>query len=185
MRVAMFVVSILVVATPSEASKSCMSETEARQHFGAVHIYWHGTEHCWDASPTSHHHQIQTRQKTPIREVERSRDQPNWHDAMSEMLADDEPVPSLRTPSSSDAGYREKKHDDSLNGTPWADRWVAIEPSQSPLVARRVRLVQVTPTPVTEYKAAPVVSAHDIVVLAFIAFILTLGTIEAMYRSEL
>jgi hypothetical protein len=40
MRVAMIVVSILVVATPSEASKSCMSKTEARQHFGSVRIYW-------------------------------------------------------------------------------------------------------------------------------------------------
>jgi hypothetical protein len=35
MRVAVFVVLILVVSTPSEASKSCMSKTEARQQFGS------------------------------------------------------------------------------------------------------------------------------------------------------
>ena len=53
MRVAVFVVFVSVVlATPSEASKSCMSKTEARQHFGSAHLQWHGPEHCWDATPT-------------------------------------------------------------------------------------------------------------------------------------
>src|SRR6266853_612266 len=42
MRVALFVVFVSVLTTPSEASNSCMSKTEARQHFGSVHIYWHG-----------------------------------------------------------------------------------------------------------------------------------------------
>ena len=51
MRVAVIVVSMLMVVSPSEASESCMSKTEARQHFGLVHIYWHGVDHCWDASP--------------------------------------------------------------------------------------------------------------------------------------
>jgi hypothetical protein len=50
MRVAMIVVSILVVFMPSKASKSsCMGKTEARQHFGSVHVY---PDHCWDATPT-------------------------------------------------------------------------------------------------------------------------------------
>src|ERR1700716_338081 len=56
LRVGVIVVSMLMVATPSEASQSCMSKTEARQHFGSVHIYWHGQDHCWDATPTRHHH---------------------------------------------------------------------------------------------------------------------------------
>jgi hypothetical protein len=58
MRVAVIVVSMLAVSTPSEASKSCMSKTEARQHFGPVHIYWHGPDHCWDATPTRGTRQI-------------------------------------------------------------------------------------------------------------------------------
>jgi hypothetical protein len=33
MRVPVIVVTMLVVTTPSEASRSCMSKTEARQHF--------------------------------------------------------------------------------------------------------------------------------------------------------
>jgi hypothetical protein len=85
MRVAVIVVSMLVVATPSEASKSCMSKTEARQHFGSVHIYWHGRDHCWDATPTRRHHQI--------RKGQQKIDQPKWHDAMSEMLPDEPAQP--------------------------------------------------------------------------------------------
>jgi predicted transglutaminase-like cysteine proteinase len=76
--------------------------------------------------------QIQARQKPLIQEVQR-KSAPKWHDSMSAMLPDDEPVQSLRTP------------DDAVIGTPWADRWVDIGPSQSPLVARRVRIVQLSP----------------------------------------
>jgi hypothetical protein len=41
MRVAVIVVLMLVRATPSEASTSCMTKTEARQHFGSV-LAWPG-----------------------------------------------------------------------------------------------------------------------------------------------
>src|SRR5450631_4813641 len=55
MRVAVIVVFVSVLTTASEASKSCMSKTEARQHFGSVWIYWHGKDHCWDATTTGRH----------------------------------------------------------------------------------------------------------------------------------
>jgi len=58
MRVAVFVVFVAfvpVLATSSEASRSCMTKTEARQHFGSVHLYWHGAGHCWDATSTRRH----------------------------------------------------------------------------------------------------------------------------------
>ena len=84
MRVALIVVSMLIVATPSEASRSCMSKTEARQHFGSAHIYWHGADHCWDATPTRRYHQIHN--------VQKKIDEPKWHKAISEMLLDEEPV---------------------------------------------------------------------------------------------
>jgi len=38
MRVAMIVVTILVAATPSKASRSCMSKAEARQHFPSLQV---------------------------------------------------------------------------------------------------------------------------------------------------
>src|ERR1700730_11043951 len=76
MRVAVIVVSMLMVAAPSEASRSCMGKTEARQHFGSAHIYWHGADHCWDATPTRRYHQIHN--------VRKKIDEPKWHKAISE-----------------------------------------------------------------------------------------------------
>jgi hypothetical protein len=89
--VSMFI--MLVVATPSRASPSCMSKTEARQHFGSKHVYWHGQNHCWDANPTrrlTQNHKGQRNRR--IHEVQRNIDQPKWQESMSEMLSDDEPV---------------------------------------------------------------------------------------------
>lgn len=182
MRVAVIVVTMLAVTTPSTASQSCMSKTEARQHFGSTYIYWHGPDHCWDATPPRHH-QIRARQKPLIQEVRRKSDQSRWHDSMSAMLPDDGPVQSLRTPASLDVDRQE--NDDAAAGTPWADRWVDILPSQSPFVSRGVRIVQLSPMPVIEHKSVLMVSPHDVLVLAFIAFILTLGTIGALYRHDM
>ena len=93
MPVAVIAISMLmmvVVATPSAASPSCMSKAEARQHFGSLHIYWHGPDRCWDATPARrlvrfHSDRAHRRQH----EVWRNIDQPKWHESMSEMLSDE------------------------------------------------------------------------------------------------
>jgi hypothetical protein len=180
MRVAVIVVTMLAVTTPSEASQSCMSKAEARQHFGAVHIYWHGPDHCWDAT-LSRHRQVQVRKKPPIQEVQRQ-SEPKWHEAMSAMSPDDGAVRSLTTPTP--LGI-EHQGDAAAIGTSWTDRWVDIGPSQSPLVARRVHVVQLSPPPVSELKSVPMISTHDMLVLAFIAFVLSLGTVGVLYRHDL
>jgi hypothetical protein len=166
MRVAVIVVSMLVVATPSEASKSCMSKTEARQHFGSVHIYWHGPDHCWDATATRRHQ---------IHKVQRKNDQSKWHNALSEMLADDEPVRTLGVQTS-----QQHRNDPAVAGAPWVDRWVDIEPSQ-PLGARWVDIVQVAPPPIADRKPEPMVRPRD-AVLVLIAIILMLAIIEVLFR---
>jgi len=153
MRVAVIVVSMLMVAAPSEASRSCMGKTEARQHFGSVHIYWHGADHCWDATPTRRHHQI-------IHKVERKIDQPKWQDSVSRMIPDDEPVQTAVQ-------------------TPWVDRWVDIEPTQLTLVARKDDIAQVTPPPLSEPNPEP---RGVVLVLVFIAIALTLAIIEVLFR---
>ena len=177
MRVAVIVVSMLVVATPSQASKSCMSKTEARQQFGAVHIYWHGVDHCWDASPTTQRHQIQARRKNLLHEVQQKSDQPNWHESMSKMLADDEP----EGPTSFDVGHRE--NDDAVAGTPWINRWVDIGLSDHPLDARWVDIAQTLPPSIVEREPEPMVSPRVmLLVLIAIAIALTLATIEFLFR---
>jgi len=162
MPVAVIVVSMLmmlVATTPSEASESCMSKTEARQHFGSVHIYWHGRDHCWDAAPARRPRQVQNIQrKHRIHEVEQKIDQPKWHDSMSEMLPDDESVRKT---------------------APWIDRWVDIEPPQPPIAARWVDIVPVKSPP-----PEPMISPRTVVlVLIAVAMALTLATIELLFRG--
>ena len=176
MRVAVILVSMLVVATSSEASQSCKSKTEARQYFGAVHIYWHGVDHCWDASPTSQPHQIRAQRETLVHKIPQASNQPEWRDSMSKMLADSEIV----EPTSFDAGHREKN--DTNPGTPWINRWVEMGPS-TPLDARWVDIPQETLRSVIERKPEPMISPHVVLlVLITIAIALTLTTIEVVFR---
>src|SRR5258708_207059 len=151
MRVALFVAFVSVLTTPSEASNSCMSKTEARQHFGSVHIYWHGKDHCCHATPTLPHAPIPTvRQKdhldTVQQTVQQKIHQPNWLDAMSEMLPNEEPV-----------------------RFPWVNRWIDIE--QSPIVSRWVAIASVAPPRIIR-KPEPMVTPRG-VVMVIITIILT------------
>ena len=123
MPVAVIAVSMLVmlmVTTPSAASPSCMSKSEARQHFGPVHIYWHGQDHCWDATPTRRYHQIH--------QVQRTTDQPKWQDSMSEMLPDEAPV---RTP------WVAPQADVEPPQLSMAERWVDIVQAAPPRIIRK------------------------------------------------
>jgi hypothetical protein len=157
MRVALVVVFVLVLTTSSEASKSCMTKTEARQHFGSVHIYWHGKDHCWDATWTRQHHRIRAvRQKTRLHTVQEKNDQPKWHDSMSEMLPAEA---SVQTPS--------------------VARQVDIEPPSPPpqisMAERWVDIVQVAP-PVAIRKPEPMVTPRG-VVMVIIIITLTLAIV--------
>jgi hypothetical protein len=156
MRVALIVVSMLMAATPSEASKSCMSRTEARQHFGTVYIYWHGKGHCWDATPPRRYHQIRKVQRQVQQKAQRQVDQPKWHDSMSKMSPNEEPVQ-----------------------TPWVNRWVSIESPQLPVVERRA---DVTPPDVTQPEPLPIRKPEPMVtprgvVMVIIIILLTLAVV--------
>ena len=160
MRIGVIVVSMLVLTTSSEASKSCMTKTEARQHFGSVHIYWHGRDHCWDATSTRQHHRIRAvRQKTRLHTVQEKNHQPKWHDSMSEMLPAEAPVQA-----------------------PLVARQVDIEPpppSSSPtqisIAERWVDIVQVAP-PLAIRKPEPMVTPRG-VVMVIIIITLTLAIV--------
>src|SRR5258705_10789963 len=82
---ASIIASISALTTPSHASSSCMSKSEARQHYGSVHIYWHGPDHCWDATP-GRHRLVRKNQSNVDRQAERGSRRSDWRQAMSEML---------------------------------------------------------------------------------------------------
>ena len=157
MRVAVTVVFALMVATPSEASKSCMSKTEARQHFGSVHIYWHGPEHCWDATSTRRHHQIHQ-----VRQVRQKKNDPNWHDAMSEMLPDGGSASASTRLALVPKQLAAAPTQLAPAPTPWVNRWVDIE--QSPIISRWVDIAQVAP-PLVIRAAEPLVTPRGVVMV--------------------
>jgi hypothetical protein len=167
MRVALVVVFVSVLTTSSEASKSCMTKTEARQHFGSVHIYWHGRDHCWDATSTRRHGRIhQVRQKdhldTVQQTVQQKIHQPSWHDSMSEMLPDEAPVL-----------------------TPWVAPQVDIEPPQLSMTERWVDIVQVAPPRIIR-KSEPMVTPRGVVmvmVMVIITIILTIAVVEVLFSG--
>jgi hypothetical protein len=156
MRVVVIVVCALAVATPSEASRSCMSKTEARQHFGSTHIYWHGPQHCWDATPTRRHHQI--------RQVQQKKsDEPKWHDAMSEMLPDGGAVAAPAPPAPASAPSIDRP----LNG------------EQSPIASRWVDIVQVASPPAAS-ASGPLVTPRGVMLV--IMFVIGALTIVMMFQ---
>src|SRR5712664_1062632 len=156
MRVAVFVVFVLMVSTPSEASQSCMTKSEARQHFGSVYLYWHGKDHCWAVTPIRRHRQAHSVQKIrkieQIHKVQRKVEQPQWYESMSEMLPDVQPAK-----------------------TSWVDRWVDIEPAQRPSVD-----IAAVVAPVIERRPEPVLTPR-FVVMAIIVTALTLAIVELLF----
>ena len=148
-----------------------MSKSEARQHYGSVHIYWHGSDHCWDATP-GRHRQVLKNQSNISQQVQVGRGRSGWRQAMSEMQPEDAPV---QAPDARAAGRAASAN--------WLDRWIDI--------------AQVAPRPQTERQsepamAAPVLAAepesggmpHVVVILAFFAFLLIFATIEILLRND-
>jgi hypothetical protein len=178
MRVAAIIAMVLVSTVPSEASKSCMTKTEARQHFGSVHIYWHGPNRCWNATPSRRYANRKVARKTPALEVKRTIDKPRWRDPISELLADADPVPSVVA----STDVRRYGDDGAVAATRWIDRWTDIEPSV--LAARWVDIAPVERPPSIEHKAERSVRPHGLV-LVFIAFVvLALATIEVLFGGR-
>ncbi len=143
-----------------------MSQSEARQHYGSVHLYWHGPNHCWDATP-GRHRLVGKNQSNVDRQAARGNRRPDWREAMSEMLPDEAPA---RAP---DAGGTAAAN--------WLHRWIDIE--------------QVVPRAQTERKSEPVMASpvpesesggipHFVVILAFFAFLLIFATIEILLRND-
>jgi hypothetical protein len=153
MRVAVIVVLVSVLTTPSEASKSCMSKTEARDAFHSSYIYWHGVDHCWDAIPIRRHgvrhrvHHYEPEPKPPA--------------------VIPTPSPDLRR--SANAMAVDEPETDPITATPWVERWIdvtQIAPLQTAIVA--------------ESKPQPMVTPRG-VVMVIITIILTLAIVEVLF----
>jgi hypothetical protein len=172
MRVAVIVVLLLVVAAPSSASTSCMTQAEARQRFATSHLYWHGLDHCWDATPNKRRLTRMIQQKDDP-EVQQQDQQPKWREAMSKLLPADAQPPG----SPMAEGYHPPS--DVMGHASWSDRWVDV--------------AQVVPTPTTQEPESTFPSkttvrvswpaiASSVVIILF-GSVLMLAVIRFLHRS--
>jgi hypothetical protein len=53
MRVAIFLAAsaLAFASSPAISSPSCMTQAEARAKFPTTHLWWHGSNRCWGATP--------------------------------------------------------------------------------------------------------------------------------------
>jgi hypothetical protein len=153
MRVVVIVAFVSLLTTPSEASTSCMSKTEARQHFGTVYLYWHRPEHCWDATPTRPHgvrHRVHHPEPEPTpRSVV--------------------PMPSPDLRRSANAMATDEPETQPITVTPWVERWTDI-----------TQIVSPKSIVVTDRKPEPTVTPRDLV-MVIITIILTLSIVEILF----
>ena len=160
MRVAVIVAFVSVLTTPSEASTSCMSKTEARQHFGSAHLQWHGPEHCWDATPTRPHvvrHRVRHEPELTPRFVV--------------------PMPSPDLRRSANAMATDEPGTDPIPAIPWVERWIDITPVLPP-----------KPIVVAKREPEPMVTPRDVITIAMTLAIVALlmgGTRSAGHTHRL
>jgi hypothetical protein len=128
-----------------------MSKTEAHQHFGTVYLYWHGPEHCWDATATRLHgvrHRVRHPGPTPHFVV---------------------PIPSPDLRRSANAMATDEPETELITVIPWVERWTDI--------TQRTPAASVV---VTDRKSDPAVTSRD-AVMVIIAIILTLAVVEFLF----
>jgi hypothetical protein len=179
MRVAVIVVGLVVVSTPSQASKSCMTQAEARQQFATSHLYWHGSGHCWDAMTPSRRVVHRVHREAQRDAPEPNNPEPKWREAMSEMLTDD-PSPALRTPPESSWAY--DANEAPSPGVNWENRWVEIAQVNATFASDKAG--QEAASPNAPHKIEPIFTPVRLL-LAFLALVLTLALIETLFRSTI
>jgi len=52
MRIVMIAAVFVLASSQAQASPSCMTQSEARAKFPTAHLWWHGPNRCWDATPS-------------------------------------------------------------------------------------------------------------------------------------
>jgi len=188
MRTAVTFVFVLLAASPAHASKSCMTMAEARAQFATSHLYWHGSNHCWDATAPLHRVVRSVKPREQLAQDDSAapgvaaqddgavpaKREPKWRNAMSEMLPVDAPgiaVPSLPALAST--------------GMDWLDRWVDVAQVAPPSFLRRSpQLAAAEVSPTTGQKADPMVTPVRLI-LVFLSIVVILAVIELLFRNTI
>jgi len=191
MRAATIVILVLMAATPSHASKSCMTMAEARAQFATSHLYWHGPGHCWDATAPQHRIVRRVKPKEP-QQVEDdnptpdvakqddglapARREPKWRNAMSEMLPLDATGVAAAAPSLPAIA---------ATGMNWLDRWVDVAQIAPPSFLRRsTEPATADVSPAVAQKTDPMVTPMRLI-LVFLSIVVILAVIELLFRNTI
>jgi hypothetical protein len=190
MRAAVIVVFVLMAATPSHASKSCMTMAEARAQFATSHLYWHGPNHCWDATAPMHRvvRRVKPKEQQPQDDnaapdvatqddgVVPAKREPKWRNAMSEMLPVDAPSVASALPSLPAIA---------TTGLNWLDRWVDVAQIAPPSFLRRnTEAAAAEVSPIASQKADPMVTPTRLI-LVFLSIVVILAVIELLFRNTI
>jgi hypothetical protein len=200
MRVALIVVAIAFVASPSHASPSCMTMAEARAAFAGKHLWWHGPNRCWDATPGRRHfaQRIKARQtqkpasrpqaeraaveeKKPQNWTHESQNwtqESRWRQAMSRMRAEDDAALQSSAPARASVDIGEPPATPRAN---WRDRWVEFVP-RGPPAAGMSASIELSTAAASEIE--PLVTPFR-VILALLGVILTIAVVEIVFRSTI
>ena len=189
MRTATVLIFVLLAASPAHASKSCMTMAEARAQFATSHLWWHGPDHCWDATAPQHRivrrvkpkEQAQDGDATPDVATQDdgtvpARREPKWRNAMSEMLPADAPGVASALPSLPAIAT------DGLN---WLDRWVEVAQVAPPsFLGRSPQLASAEVSPSAREKPDPMVTPMRLI-LVFLSIVVILAVIELLFRNTI
>ena len=190
MRTAAIFLFVLLAASPAHASKSCMTMAEARAQFATSHLYWHGPDHCWDATAPQHRivrrvkpkeqQQTEAEDTTPVIAAQDdtvpARREPKWRNAMSEMLPADTPGVASALPSLPAIA---------ATGMSWLDRWVDVAQIAPPSFLRRdTELATAEVSPSAGQKADPMVTPMRLI-LVFLSIVVILAVIELLFRNTI
>jgi hypothetical protein len=190
MRTATIFVFVLLAASPAYASKSCMTQAEARAQFATSHLYWHGPDHCWDA--TTPRHRMISRAKPKQQQAQDddaapdvaaqddgtapAKREPQWRNAMSEMLPAEAPAVASPMPSLPAIA---------TTGMSWLDRWVDVAQVAPPSFLRRnTEAATAEASPVAGQKSDPMVTPTRLI-LVFFSIVVILAVIELLFRNTI
>jgi hypothetical protein len=186
MRVAVIVVAIVMVATPSHASKSCMTMAEARQQFRTAHLYWHGAGHCWGATPPLHGivHRVRERghEQAEQDNQQLKNPAPVWRNALSEMLPDDGASQVSAPQIFPQSSWTYEENEAPSARMRWLDRWVDVVQVTPPIVASR-KMEPPYSLPADERRVDPLVTPTRIL-MAFLALAMMLAIIELLQSTR-
>ena len=194
MRVAMIVVVIALASSPafspSLASPSCMTQSEARAKFPREHLWWHGPNRCWDATPPSRARLAQRNKAREAKQAEREvtaepeaaeEKKPSrwasdnrWRDAMSKASPAD--LAGMTAPARAQAGI-EPADTTAAPRIDWRERWVDITQRMPPATDR----AGPADLAADAGRAEPIVTPVR-VMLALLVLLLALGAFELMRR---